>query len=1511
MPGCRHVTGTVLARGTSTPQERLTVRVLGEGRSSTVLASARTDHQGRFSFDLGATPTDATLRLEVLDDGRLLPTTGDVSWPAAQDAHGLVVCVERAKPCGIPVDRPPASLDNCDQGVHGRVRHDDGTPIEGVEVVLCAVDFHGKRELTDATRTVEDGWFCLGRIEPKQPTDLVLEVYLPTRSERPRELLAVSDLVVGHAGGPLRIDVSVCHDRFRAPSEFARISLALSRAIFAGRPEHPHPRLDDALATSSRTQLDWLARHTDWDATLVEQRAGAAWLSDATGGLATQPLYGLLRQGFPRSVDALLGRPPTAVRNALGIARRTNVIGLDGDPAAFVEQLVGARAALLNGDTDDALGSLLSTSYHLEQPQGLTPKKVAVICEVAAERRGTEAFWTTLSATPHLTERDLDEARRLIQLGTVALGHAPTVSAFLTEGLGTAPADTLATWDRGRFEATAKHVSPLPDGLDGDTERQRRRSLARILEEQVALAWPGPALTTALTGSAGEALGVASILARPANAGLDLRHARIHVDAPGLALDPSRADQEVEALRTAQRLARIAPELGAADAMARLAGLGIGSARSVVRTGRNRFVDAYAGNDEVLRDEALAIHARAASQSALATQFYLQAHPALGQARLGFVATTPVRPTEAQVPGWAALFETPSGTRCEWCQSIHGPSAYLVDLLDWLRNRTSRGGTFPNALAALLDRRPDLANLPLTCENAERVLPLIDLSLEVLEAVVDPTSGLGDAHSSEARTPEMLAAPQYTNEAAYDAIARATTSFHTPFHRSLREARRFLEHLGVSRAELMRLFGTPTPAEVAAEDLGLSVERAAAITDRTTSEQAWWGNPLSDPHSVRTWTRCTGSDHEALLDLLHTRSVNAVDAASPDSRLGHVVTVQLASADPYDVSSHLLRQVSGEAALGEPNAWSHVHVGAWTRLRQTLRLWNATPWSARDLDRVLASLGALDPSTWTDATLVAVADVVRLQRATERSPTELAAWFGPLDTRADRDRDDPSPSHFDQTFADPSLFPAAEQARADFPFALTADRTELARTPPLADHTARVAAVLSLDTAELEALVSALGRATTDPLTLELLSLLWRWTSLAGVLELDPTDALRVAALLGEAPAGTDPGLFRTPADTWSFLDRARALLAAGWTVDELDYLAVHRGADVVGPTEDWVRGVLGRLRDTARQQAEDADATTAADALLRQLADELGLDRAVLDDLDPRVHAVAPGTAPATHVAATELLFDPPLPASSPLAFDATTSLGVVTVPAGASLLLGALPADTGLVPSGATFRADAVLDVGAVVVLLAGTAVTGPDGPATLTADETATLVASVALEVPALEPTSATASLVQRFLRPAFLAEGATDEGDPWSDLGEAAFPTDHRVIAVLHQVALLVARLDVDADLYTAWREASWAAPLDPASLFELVPDSADPGLFDALHRTIRALGLRDRLPGSAPSFAELLAAPAAEAFAERTGWDLTTLTTLWPTALDVDAMELLLDQMDVLGRVGAELDTVRG
>ena len=299
----------------------------------------------------------------------------------------------------------------------------------------------------------------------------------------------------------------------------------------------------------------------------------------------------------------------------------------------------------------------------------------------------------------------------------------------------------------------------------------------------------------------------------------------------------------VATVRTFQRVLRVAPDVDAAQA---LLSSGVTSATQIAVLGRQQFfVEATAAG--LTKSEANrvfnAAEQRYAGVISLVTQLNRDFVGVWPKA-IGSTADLdePIASAVARDQSLQTLFGSESYCAAEDCTSVLSPAAYLCDLLLWLRNH-GLTGPFPNALAALLDRRPDLGHLLLNCPNTEVALPYIDLVNELLEDAVSPPSA--PVWKQTTRTaPELRAAPEHVNDAAYTTLAGASYPHTLPYDRVLDELRTYLEKSGVALWQLRQALlplHDPTPAErlsVAAERLRLTAARGRSRGERQRGRHA-------------------------------------------------------------------------------------------------------------------------------------------------------------------------------------------------------------------------------------------------------------------------------------------------------------------------------------------------------------------------------------------------------------------------------------------------------------------------------------------------------------------------------------------------------------------------------------------------------------------------------------------------------------------------------------------------
>jgi hypothetical protein len=171
------------------------------------------------------------------------------------------------------------------------------------------------------------------------------------------------------------------------------------------------------------------------------------------------------------------------------------------------------------------------------------------------------------------------------------------------------------------------------------------------------------------------------------------------------------------------------------------------------------------------------------------------------------------------------LFGDMDMCECEACLDVTSPTAYYVDLLQYLRNNdldtgstwsnTGQEGIVGTALEKLFLRRPDLQHLQLTCANANTALPMVDLANEVMEAFVIHASDFENSgevvieawNIGRETTDELLASPSHTRKKAYCILKEAVYPLASlPYFQPLDASRLYLNYLGTSRFQLIDAF---------------------------------------------------------------------------------------------------------------------------------------------------------------------------------------------------------------------------------------------------------------------------------------------------------------------------------------------------------------------------------------------------------------------------------------------------------------------------------------------------------------------------------------------------------------------------------------------------------------------------------------------------------------------------------------------------------------------------------
>lgn len=766
--------------------------------------------------------------------------------------------------------------------IEGRILLDNGLPAAGVQLRAVNKGFGDQETELGRTQTDAQGFYALqyeagGGVHNLQlhavASDDTRVQLSEAKGDVPRN--AVVNLVAPSSLG-------------QQDSEFARLAHDLTPHIggdltnLAGAQENP-----------DRQDLSTLTRTTGWDARVIGLAATAAQLHTAIDGqLSHDGLYGLLRAGLPSDALQLAQLDPAVITQALTTVRDAGVIGLTNDDiTSFTQRFqTFANTTLLSRP---APGST-STFADLLSVSGLPSQAQEAFAPVYLHHRGdADRLWHD-ARDAGLDEQQVSTLQLQGKLAFLS-GNSAAMTARLSSKQITDPADLvdsdLHDPEQWKAEATAladgdeqKLASVIPAAYEGDSVQDRLEAYAQDMARKVRLSYPTHVLGRVLEQDDADAFALgelrsptATVLKAAARQGYRLGQTpptTFFEGNPGagggLGDDAFRA--AVDEVKKLHRAYQITPNN---TAMASLLTLGLHSAYDVVAVPEQRFVDLY-GSAFATLDEARLVH-RKATQVSEVTYNLFAAAKALGNAPVVH-GLSPAPEVLAQArrslikhfPTMESLFGSMDYCECEHCRSVLSPAAYLVDLLQFVDieapvwanflSRWKEGhagqeytGAYLKPYDALVERRPDLAHIELTCENTNTELPYIDLVNEILEYYVahDALTAAAVNDTGDASSDDLVAEPQNLIPEAYDRLLTARYPLTLPFDLWLETVRRFCTSFGTSLATVLEVFRpgdelfVPTQpydrAAVFTESLGISPVQAAIFTDPApVADDAWY-----------------------------------------------------------------------------------------------------------------------------------------------------------------------------------------------------------------------------------------------------------------------------------------------------------------------------------------------------------------------------------------------------------------------------------------------------------------------------------------------------------------------------------------------------------------------------------------------------------------------------------------------------------------------------------------------
>ncbi|MCG7893955.1 MAG: neuraminidase-like domain-containing protein [Candidatus Thiodiazotropha taylori] len=636
--------------------------------------------------------------------------------------------------------------------VKGRVVHADGRPFNTGLVRAFDKDLRHEQPLGESW-TDRQGCYEIhyspeqfARAE-KESADLQLRAISLEGEE-----VAHSD-VLFNAKAEETIDLVVGNKAYRGASEYEELVRQLTPIC----QEVPFAELKE---DEEHQDISFLSGEIGIDPQRIEFLATAHHLLSQTD-IPAEVFYGFFRQGMPTDLRALLMQSQDVLRRALEQAVEANII-----PIGFGEQidemldrlqgLIVRQAFEQPAEEREGAGvvDLLKTVMEEERHQQ------EFVAEYVNHKGPIKTFWQKLRGRPEFGER-VPELQFTLQIGVLTRNHLPLITELQRkrhEG-EIATVSDLSRYSEGSWREliTSERGDTIgfPPDVPGKDNDEKARNYARALTNMMEDSFPTAFVRHRIEDENLEGTEELVTFLRK-NPEYDIK--RTHLGT-FLAENPASLTGMSEMLKhrlsAIQRVYKVAPRYSKTSF---LLGKGIDSAYAISRLGKKQFALMY-GDALGGQAAAMDIFERSQQVTDTAMAFLPEVMPDLGVS-VRAVGENDHKQIGGQ-PDWRALFGSLDFCDCEHCNSVYGPSAYLVDILHFLKDRKLveiqlnekeeiisrkfKQKTLPNGTSVdktvvdvLFERRADLGEIELTCENTKTPVPYVDLVNEILEDFIAP-----------------------------------------------------------------------------------------------------------------------------------------------------------------------------------------------------------------------------------------------------------------------------------------------------------------------------------------------------------------------------------------------------------------------------------------------------------------------------------------------------------------------------------------------------------------------------------------------------------------------------------------------------------------------------------------------------------------------------------------------------------------------------------------------------
>ncbi|MGE5329274.1 MAG: hypothetical protein ACM3KR_07195, partial [Deltaproteobacteria bacterium] len=494
-------------------------------------------------------------------------------------------------------------------------------------------------------------------------------------------------------------------------------------------------------------------------------------------GIDAEVFYVLFKQNIAADLDVILSQNSATIAQAIDKAVALNLVNAD---------VVKNKEQIMKKISAAAINKVLT-----QKPQNADASIIDVVNIVTDDKEihrklfdsynlfegKIEDYWKKVKDELGTENKLLvEKVQYAFQLAAIT-GNQPAMvdslikKAEAAKAYGTVAA--FAKWDESDWEKHIQEISLnthklcVPQVIEGVNDSQRIKSYAKKLTGILERAFPTIAFCGRLEkdNSKNILFDTKKDLQRFFNNNPQfdfLKHSTANLED-----EKSRfkfngiknRSKTIKELQSIQRIFKFTPKY---QAVLELKKDNLDAAYRIIQIPESEFAERYAikiGS----KDDARASYQMAQKAYMNTLEVYMQLNPNI---HTGMHVTPSPIDLDIADPTLRTMFGSLEQCDCEECRTVYSPSAYYVDILNFLQKRAP-----VDVFKELKRRRPDLLNIELTCKNTNTPMPYVDLVLERLELLVmkhaNPAVSLSVSYQTNGTAQELAANPEHLNTAAY------------------------------------------------------------------------------------------------------------------------------------------------------------------------------------------------------------------------------------------------------------------------------------------------------------------------------------------------------------------------------------------------------------------------------------------------------------------------------------------------------------------------------------------------------------------------------------------------------------------------------------------------------------------------------------------------------------------------------------------------------------------------